>query len=227
MPTIPDPSTALGGGPESAPRPEPAPRPESLRELFIVFTLLALRGFGGVLPWAQRVLVEERGWLTREQFTEYLAFGQLLPGPNICNLAIMVGDRWFGWRGSLAALGGMLGMPMVVVLGLALLYGQVADDPVVRRALGGMGAVAGGMIMATALKLAMAQRKRWRWLIFGVLAFIGVGLLHLKLLWVVAGLAPIATLMAWLALRRANGVSSVATGADSSSGPGQTRGPRP
>ena len=200
---ISDPPTPAGGGLD--PAPTPAPRPESLRELFIVFTLLALRGFGGVLPWAQRVLVEERGWLTREQFTEYLAFGQLLPGPNICNLAIMVGDRWFGWRGSMAALGGMLGMPMVVVLGLALLYGQVADDPVVRRALGGMGAVAGGMIMATALKLAMAQRKRWRWLIFGVLAFAGVGLLHLKLLWVVAGLAPIATLMAWLALRNAKG----------------------
>jgi chromate transporter len=116
---------------------------------------------------------------------------------------------------------------MVVVLGLAILYGQVADDPVVRRALGGMGAVAGGMIMATALKLALAQRKRWRWLIFGVLAFVGVGLLHLKLLWVVAGLAPIATLMAWLALRNATLVSSAPTGVDSSSGPGQTQDRQP
>lgn len=227
MPTITDPSTAAGGGPEPTPTPASPPRPESLRELFIVFTLLALRGFGGVLPWAQRVLVEERGWLSREQFTEYLAFGQLLPGPNICNMAIMVGDRWFGWRGSMAALGGMLGMPMLVVLGLAILYGQVADDPVVRRALGGMGAVAGGMIMATAIKLAMAQRKRWRWLIFGVLAFAGVGLLHLKLLWVLAGLAPIATLMAWLALRNAKLVSSAPTGADSSRGLGQTKDRRP
>jgi len=217
LPTISDSSTAAGDGLE--PAPASPPRPESLRELFVVFTLLALRGFGGVLPWAQRVLVEERGWLTREQFTEYLAFGQLLPGPNICNMAIMVGDRWFGWRGSLAALGGMLGMPMVVVLGLAILYGQVADDPVVRRALGGMGAVAGGMIMATGFKLAMAQRKRWRWLIFGVLAFVGVGLLHLKLLWVLAGLAPIATLMAWLALRETAGAASGKPGAPGSGRP--------
>jgi chromate transporter len=104
-----------------------------------VFTGLALRGFGGVLPWAQRVLVEERRWLSREQFIETLAFGQLLPGPNVCNVAIMVGDRWFGWRGAVAALGGMLAAPMLLVLGAAVLYGQVADEPVVRRALAGMG----------------------------------------------------------------------------------------
>jgi chromate transporter len=83
-------------------------KPRSLMHLFLVFTGLALRGFGGVLPWAQRVLVEERRWLSREQFIETLAFGQLLPGPNVCNVAIMVGDRWFGWRGAVAALGGML-----------------------------------------------------------------------------------------------------------------------
>ena len=70
--------------------------PRSLRQVFLVFTGLALRGFGGVLPWAQRVLVEERRWLTREEFVETLAVGQVLPGPNICNLAVMVGDRWFG-----------------------------------------------------------------------------------------------------------------------------------
>jgi chromate transporter len=106
-----------------------------------VFTGLALRGFGGVLPWAQRVLVEERRWLTREQFVELLAFGQLLPGPNICNLALMAGDRWFGWRGALVALAGMLAAPAAVVLTIAIAYSRVADDPVVRRALVGMGAV--------------------------------------------------------------------------------------
>jgi chromate transporter len=109
-------------------------KPRSLMHLFLVFSGLALRGFGGVLPWAQRVLVEERRWLSREQFIETLAFGQLLPGPNVCNVAIMVGDRWFGWRGAVAALGGMLAAPMLLVLGAAVLYGQVADEPVVRRA---------------------------------------------------------------------------------------------
>lgn len=179
-----------------------APRPASLWELFSVFTRLALRGFGGVLPWAQRALVEEHRWLTREQFLETLAFGQLLPGPNICNVAIMVGDRWFGWRGSLAALGGMLCVPMLIVLATAMLYGQMADEPLVRRALAGMGAVAGGMIIATSIKLALSQRARWRWLGFGVLAFLGVGVLHLKVITVLSVLAPLAVALAWWVERR-------------------------
>jgi len=171
--------------------------------LFLVFSGLALRGFGGVLPWAQRVLVEERRWLSREQFIETLAFGQLLPGPNICNVAIMIGDRWFGWRGSVAALGGMLAAPMLLVLGAAVLYGQVADEPVVRRALAGMGAVAGGMILATAFKLVLAWRAHPAWLAWGVLAFIGVALLHLKVLLVLAVLVPPAIGAAWWHLRAA------------------------
>jgi chromate transporter len=126
----------------------------------------------------------------------------LLPGPNICNVAIMVGDRWFGWRGSLAALGGMLCVPMLIVLSTAMLYGQVADEPVVRRALAGMGAVAGGMIMATSIKLALSQRARWRWLGFGVLAFLGVGVLHLKVITVLSVLAPMAVALAWSIERR-------------------------
>jgi chromate transporter len=179
-------------------------KPRSLMHLFLVFTGLALRGFGGVLPWAQRVLVEERRWLSREQFIETLAFGQLLPGPNVCNVAIMVGDRWFGWRGAVAALGGMLAAPMLLVLGAAVLYGQVADEPVVRRALAGMGAVAGGMILATAFKLVLAWRAHPAWLAWGVLAFIGVALLHLKVLLVLAVLVPPAIAAAWWWLRAAS-----------------------
>lgn len=179
-------------------------KPRSLMHLFLVFSGLALRGFGGVLPWAQRVLVEERRWLSREQFIETLAFGQLLPGPNVCNVAIMVGDRWFGWRGAVAALGGMLAAPILLVLGAAVLYGQVADEPVVRRALAGMGAVAGGMILATAFKLVLAWRAHPAWLAWGVLAFIGVALLHLKVLLVLAVLVPPAIAAAWWWLRAAH-----------------------
>ncbi|RPH41281.1 MAG: chromate transporter [Burkholderiales bacterium] len=181
------------------------PRPASLTELFLVFSALALRGFGGVLPWAQRVLVDDRRWLTREEFVEMLAFGQLLPGPNVCNVALMVGDRWFGWRGALAALGGMLAAPCVVVLALAVLYGQMADDPVARRALVGMGAVAGGMILGTALRLATTQRGRWPWLAVGALAFAAVALLRIKLAWVVLGIGPAAVVAAWYANRRRAG----------------------
>jgi chromate transporter len=190
-------------GPAADPAGDATPRPASPGQLFLVFTGLALRGFGGVLPWAQRVLVEERRWLSHEQFLEVLAFGQLLPGPNICNVALMLGERWFGWRGSVAALGGLLAAPAAVVLALGMIYGQVADEPVVRRALAGMGAVAGGLIIATALKLAGALRGRRSWLVFGVAAFVAIALLRLKLLGVLAVLAPAAVVVAWIALRPA------------------------
>jgi chromate transporter len=198
---------AGGDGPAARTAPAPGdddapPRPRSLGQLFLVFTGLALRGFGGVLPWAQRVLVEERRWLTREQFVEMLAFGQLLPGPNVCNVALMAGDRWFGWRGAVVALAGMLAAPAAVVLTIAVAYGRVADDPIVRRALIGMGAVAGGMILGTALRLAAGQRAQRGWLVFGVAAFVGVALLRLKLLWVVAALCPVAVAAAWVVLQR-------------------------
>jgi chromate transporter len=182
-----------------------APRPGSLTELFMVFSGLALRGFGGVLPWAQRVLVEDRRWMSREQFVEVLAFAQMLPGPNICNLALMVGDRWFGLRGALVGLAGLLAGPSVIVLALAMVYGQVAGDPVVRRALAGMGAVAGGMILATAIKLASGQRRQWRWMVFGVAAFVGVALLGIPLARVVAVVVPVAIVAGWVAIRRKQG----------------------
>jgi chromate transporter len=171
---------------------DPVARPASLLELFWVFNGLALRGFGGVLPWAQRVLVEERQWLTREEFLETLAFGQLLPGPNVCNVAIMVGDRWFGWRGSVAALGGMVAAPLVIVLVAISLYRQAADWPVLRHALAGMGAVAGGLFMATAVKLARGSQGQWRWWAFGLLAFVGLAVLRLPMAMLMLLLAPVA-----------------------------------
>jgi chromate transporter len=118
-----------------------------------VFSALALQGFGGVLPVAQRELVERREWLTREQFVEALSIGQVLPGPNIVNLALIVGDRFFGWRGAFAALAGLLGLPLVIAMTLAALYGQFAAEPMVAGALRGMAAVAAGLIIAMACKL--------------------------------------------------------------------------
>src|SRR6478672_9644914 len=98
----------------------PLASPRSPRELFVAFTLLALQGFGGVLAVAQRVLCEQRRWLTKEEFLEILAVGQVLPGPNVCNVALMVGDRFFGWRGAFAALAGMMTVPLLIVLAVTV-----------------------------------------------------------------------------------------------------------
>ena len=135
---------------------EDAPAP---RALFWAFTRLALQGFGGVLPVAQRELVERRRWLTREQFLAQLSMAQVLPGPNIINLALMIGDRFAGLRGALAALAGILAAPLCVVLVLTVLAQQAQHVPAVHNALRGMGIVAAGLIVSTAIKLSKGLRS--------------------------------------------------------------------
>jgi chromate transporter len=154
---------------------------------------------------AQRVLCEQRRWLTKEEFVEILAVGQVLPGPNVCNVALMVGDRFFGWRGAFAALAGMMVVPLVIVLVLTAVYSQYALHPAVAGALKGMGAVAAGLIMGTGLKLAAALRVNPIGIPFcivlAVLAFAGVALLRWPLVWVLLGLGAVACVYAWKRLR--------------------------
>lgn len=176
-------------------------RPASPGELFVAFTWLALQGFGGVLAVAQRVLCEQKRWLTPAQFVELLALAQVLPGPNVCNVALIVGDRYFGWRGALAALAGMMAVPLVIVLTVAALYAQFALHPAVAGALRGMGAVAAGLIVGTALKLAAALRRNAlgvpACIGFVLAAFVAVALLRLPLVWVLLGLGALACALAW------------------------------
>jgi chromate transporter len=179
--------------------------PASPRELFVVFTRLALMGFGGVLPIAQHVLVERERWLTNEQFIELLSLGQVLPGPNVVNLALMVGDRWFGWRGALAALAGMLLAPLAIVIALAALYVQFVSVPAVAGALRGMGAVAAGLVLAVALKMMPALAKnplgRWPGLLVALAAAAAVGLLRWPAAGVMLALGGASVALAWSRLR--------------------------
>src|SRR5262249_54141378 len=151
--------------------------------LFITFTLLALQGFGGVLGVAPRILCEQKRWLTPEQYVEMLAVAQLLPGPNACNLALIVGDRFGGWRGAFTALAGMLAVPLAIVLVLAIAYAEFALDPAVAGALRGMGAVTAGMIIGTGLSLVRSLRgnalRAPGCIVIGAVTFVAVALLHL------------------------------------------------
>ncbi|MBC8058067.1 MAG: chromate transporter, partial [Rhizobiales bacterium] len=157
-------------------RPEqPLATPASLRELFFAFNRLALQGFGGVLPVAQRELVERLRWLTPDQFVEMLAISQVLPGPNVVNLALMFGDRAFGWRGALAALCGMLLVPLAIVLALAALYVRFDEVTMVTGALRGMAAVATGLVLSTGLKLLGTLRRN----VMGLPICLGFGALTL------------------------------------------------
>jgi len=180
--------------------------PDSNGDLFITFTRLALQGFGGVLAVAQRELVERMQWLTREQFVEMLAISQVLPGPNIVNLALMLGDRYFGLRGAASALAGLLTVPLVIVLALATAYAEFASVPVVAGALRGMGAVAAGLVISTAVKLFGTLRtNRMGALVgigFSVLTFLMIAWLRWPLAWVVVGLGAVAIAVAWRKLAR-------------------------
>lgn len=176
-------------------------RPSSAGELFRTFTWLALQGFGGVLAVTQRVLCEQKRWLSPAQFVELLAIGQVLPGPNVCNVALMVGDRFFGWRGAFAALAGMMSVPLMIVLALSVLYVQFESVPAVAGALKGMGAVAAGLIIGTALKLAVALRGNVMGspacVLFGLAAFVAIAWLRWPLVWVLLALGTGAAALAW------------------------------
>jgi chromate transporter len=188
----------------------PLARPVSPAELFVAFTLLALQGFGGVLAVAQHVLVQERRWLGHEEFLEVLAVGQVLPGPNICNVALMVGDRFFGWRGAFAALAGMMAVPLVIVLILTLLYTHYAFHPAMAGALKGMGAVSAGLFVGTGLRLASALRKNPMGVpvctVLALVCFVAVALAHWPLAWMLLTLGIIASAYAYyrLAVRAAH-----------------------
>jgi chromate transporter len=177
-------------------------QPASPGDLFFTFNRLALQGFGGVLAIAQRELVERKGWLTRQQFVEMLALSQVLPGPNVVNLALMFGDRFFGLRGALAALGGMLVVPLAIVIALTYAYGEFSHLPVVAGALRGMGAIAAGLVMATAFKLmtALGSSRLGRPIAgaFALLTFVTIAWLRWPLVWVVAGFGSLAVAIAYL-----------------------------
>ncbi len=182
----------------------PAP-PSGCRDLFLAFQSLALQGFGGVLPVAQRILVDQRRWLSRADFLALLSLGQILPGPNIINMALIFGDRHFGWRGALAACAGLLAMPLVLVLLLALLVQQASHVAWMQDALRGMGVVAAGLVLSTAMKLVTALRGNRMGLaacaLLMALTVAAVAGFRWPLVGVLGVLAPLAWAWAWWSLR--------------------------
>lgn len=174
--------------------------PRNPTELFLTFSHLTMLGVGGVLPFAQRILVDQKRWLDDDEFVDMLSLGQVLPGPNLVNLALMVGQQFFGWRGAAAALAGMLAAPLAIILAVAIAYADLAQKPLVVHALQGMSAVVAGLVIAMALKLLPTLRRRTAW-IWAALAFGAVGLARFDLLWVLALMAPLAVALSWNRLR--------------------------
>lgn len=165
--------------------------------VFVIFSQISLSGFGGAMFWARRRLVDREHWLTDREFVEFLTLGQLLPGPPGLNLTVLVGYRFGGWAGAVAAVGGFVGWPFLIAIGMGVLYQYYGTLPMVQRALTGMSVVAAGLIFATFAKVVKVLPRRWQPVLFAVLAFIGVGVLRWPLIAVIGALAPLALLAAW------------------------------
>jgi len=176
----------------------PPTPPRSIAELFIGFLSIGARAFGGVLPWAHRVLVEERRWVTAADFAEMIALCQFLPGPNVANLSIVLGRRWFGLPGAIAGFTGLMALPFVWVLGLAMLYANWATHPTVRGIVAGIGIAAAGLFIGTGIKLMRPIASKPAAIVVIAGCFIAAGVLRIPLLIVLpiaAGLALIASKM--------------------------------
>jgi chromate transporter len=175
----------------------------SLLDLFRGFSGIAMMGFGGVLPWARRMVVEQRGWLTEAEFAETLSLAQFSPGGNILNLAVLVGRRYHGAAGAIVSAAGLIAAPMVIVSTLGLLYIRYGEIEPVQHALAGVAAGAAGLILSMAYKMAqpLFRKDGAREIAVAAVAFLAVGLLQVSLPLVLVVLAPLSIALAWWRLR--------------------------
>ena len=163
--------------------------------MFRGFFAVGILGFGGVLPLARRMIVDQKRWLSPAAFTDLLALCQFLPGANIVNLAVSLGGRYHGPAGALAAVAGLLAAPIGVVIALSALYGRFADVPMVAHGVQGLSAAASGLVLATALRIAGPLRRKPRGIAVALLAFAAIALLRWPLLPVLAVLLPVSLLV--------------------------------
>lgn len=161
-------------------QPETAPQPAipDLKALFLGFSSVGLSGFGGVLPFARRMLVDERRWMTAEEFNAQLGLCQFLPGPNVVNLAVVVGKRYQGVTGSVAAALGLLAGPFAIVLLLAMLYDHYGSLAPVQAMLRGIAAAGCGLLFAMAWRMGAAIRDKLAFLPFTLLTVVAIALLR-------------------------------------------------
>lgn len=191
----------MSGKPEgtSGDTPPPLGAPVSAWQIYATFSRMSLGGFGGVFPLVYRTLVERMRWIHPTDFAATWAFGQMLPGSVISNVAVMVGYRHAGARGAFAAVLGLVMWPVIVLLAAGSAYAYFGDLAPVRRALTGMSAAAVGLSMATAMKMLRNLPRRWLHLAVAACVFIAIGLLRLPFLGVFAVAAPVSVLLLWRA----------------------------
>jgi chromate transporter len=170
----------------------------SLTELFLGFAKISVSGFGFILPWARRLIVDEKKWMTPEEFNETFSLSQFLPGPNVVNLAVVFGSRMRGAPGAAVAFAGLLGPPALIATFLSFLYSQFGDADILRRILTGIAAAAIGLMIAAIAKMAepLLRKLSPGVLVFGV-TFVAIGVLRLPLISTLLVLAPVSIAIAY------------------------------
>lgn len=188
--------------PENPPAPAADPPPPSLAELFVGFLSVAVVAFGGVLPIARRAVVERYKWVDAEEFTELVGLAQFLPGPNIVNLSVVLGSRFRGLPGAIAAFCGLTLAPAAFVIIAGTLFARYSDVPAVADLIAGLAAGAAGLVISMAGRMGepLWRRPTLRGIGIVAAAFIGIVVLGLPLPWVMLTLAPVSVLLAWRAL---------------------------
>lgn len=171
--------------------------PASVAEFFWCFSALGLSGFGGVTPWARRMLVDRKKWLSDAEFAELLGLGQILPGSNISNLAIILGREYFGWRGAVSAICGLHMFPLCIIVALGLGYRAYGQQAWVQHLLGGVLPVAAGMVIATGVKLMLSLPRTLHGGAFIALTFVAAALFQFSLPSILLILAPLAVAATW------------------------------
>jgi chromate transporter len=178
--------------------PPAAPNIPTHADLFLAFFKITAIGFGGALPWTRRMFVEQKRWMTAEEFNNVYALCQFLPGPNIVNLASVFGARMRGATGAMAAWAGFLVLPFCLMLAAGVLYERYGDVEAVRRVLGGLAPAVAGLIIATVAKMAAPLFRRLSPAPFVFLATAAaIGLMRWPLLWVMIVLVPASIALAW------------------------------
>ena len=185
----------------------PTSTPPGLFALFVAFAKMSLAGFGGVLVWARRGIVDQNRWMTADEFNETYALCHFLPGPNIVNLSVVFGSGFRGIPGAVAAFTGLVGPPMVLVTILAALYAHFGEIDALRRILGGISCAAVGLLISAALRMMMPLIKRRDLIGLVILAavFTAIGLLRLPLPSVLLVAIPVSIAISYLLRRRGAG----------------------
>jgi len=179
----------------------PPTPPPSIGQIFAGFFGIGVIGFGGVLPLTRRMIVEQRRWMTGDEFTGVLGLCQFLPGGNVINLSAAVGLRFRGLPGAIAGLAGLMSAPFVIVLLLGLFYARFQEEPLVRRAFAGLAAAAAGLIVAMAIKIAAPLRRDLPAAAIALLCFVAIAWLRTPLLPTLLVMAPLGIALHWARAR--------------------------